>query len=66
MENWYLLYDGESQDGWGHPKYLTRTLEKKVALKHFDKCKRNPYSIGKVKVITDTSEHVVWSRKELL
>ena len=66
MENWYLLYDGESVDGYGHPKYLTRTLDKKIALKHFDKCKKNPYNIGKVVIITDTTERVVWSREVLL
>ena len=41
-------------------------LDKNVALKHFDKCKNNPYSIGKVVIITDTTECVVWSREELL
>lgn len=66
MENWYLLYDSTSQDGWGHPKYVSRTLDKKVALKHFDNCKKNPYSIGKVVIITDATERVVWSREELL
>lgn len=65
MEDWYLLYDGESVDGCGRPEYLTRTLDKKVALDHYKKCKSNPYSVGKVKVITDAKEYMVFRELDL-
>jgi len=53
---WYVLYDGQSVDGMGHPKYYTRTTNKVVAKKHWKKCKDNPYSTGKVVAYTDTKE----------
>jgi hypothetical protein len=53
---WYILYDGQSVDGMGHPKYYTRTTDKEVAKKHWKKCKDNPYSTGKVVAYTDTKE----------
>lgn len=28
LGNWYLLYDGQSTDGRGYTKYLTRTTDK--------------------------------------
>lgn len=65
MENWYLLYDGESVDGMGKPDYLTRTTDKKVALEHYKKCKENPYSIGKVVVITDDKQYMVFMKSDL-
>lgn len=65
MENWYLLYDGESVDGWGKPTYLTRTTDKKVALEHYKKCKKNPYSIGQVVIVTDTKEYMVFRESTL-
>lgn len=65
MENWYLLYDGESVDGWGKPDYLTRTTDKKVALEHYKKSKKNPYSIGKAVVVTDNKHYVVFSESDL-
>lgn len=53
---WYVLYDGQSVDGMGHPKFYTRTTDKKVAKKHWKKCKDNPYSTGKVVAYTNTKE----------
>jgi hypothetical protein len=55
METWFLLFSGQSADGNGQPKYIGRTLDKKIALKHYKQCKKNPYSTGCVKIVTDTS-----------
>jgi hypothetical protein len=54
METWYLLYDGHSEDGSGQGHYAQRTTDKTVARKHYEKCKKNPYSTGKVVIVTDT------------
>jgi hypothetical protein len=54
-EKWYLLFDGESPDGRGPGTYLKRTTSEKEAVKHKDKCKKNPYSVGYVMEITDTT-----------
>ena len=54
-DTWYLLFDGTSVDGMGDGTYCGRTTDKSVARKHYDKCKSNPYSIGKVIAITDTT-----------
>lgn len=51
---WYLLYGGQSPDGRGEPKYVGRTIDKKVALAHFNKVKKSAYSSGKVVICTDT------------
>lgn len=53
-EVWYLLYGGQSPDGRGEPKYTGRTLDKKVALAHFNKVKKSAFSIGKVVICNDT------------
>jgi len=53
METWYLLFDGDSPDGMGSPDYIGRTLDKDKAQAHHDKCRENPYSTGKVVVVTD-------------
>lgn len=66
MEAWYLLYGGESVDGCGRAEYVARTLDKKVALKHFDKINKNPYSTGKVVVVTDSTLYHVFHREDLL
>lgn len=65
-EDWYLLFSGESIDGYGHPKYSGRTLFKEEALKFFDKCKNNPYSIGNVTIVTDDKFKTVFNREGLL
>ena len=49
----FLLYDGQSEDGRGTGKYIGRTLDPKLALEHQYKVKANPYSTGKVDVVTD-------------
>lgn len=64
-EVWYLLFDGESIDGYGLNNYYGRTLCKKEALKFFDKCKENPYSIGYV-IRLDDNDYTRIHREELL
>lgn len=51
---WYLLFDGQSEDGRGQGTYLTRTKDEGIALAHLAKVKANPYSTGKVIKVTDT------------
>lgn len=51
---WYLLYDGTSVDGRGDPKYIGRTLSEEDAIAHNNRCKTNPYSTGKVVIVTET------------
>ena len=58
-ETWYLLYDGTSVDGMGDGNYCGRTTDKSVARKHYDESKSNPYSIGKVIAVTDTSHRTI-------
>ena len=53
-EIWYLLYAGTTADGMGDGNYCGRTTDKETAKKHWDECKRNPYSVGKVIAVTDT------------
>lgn len=65
-EVWYILFDGDSVDGCGHPNYYGRTLLKEEALKFFDKCKDNPYSVGNVTVVTDDKLRTIFNREELL
>lgn len=53
MTTVYLLFDGTSTDGRGEPSYVGKTTHPKEAKKHFDKCSKSPYSIGKVMVAND-------------
>lgn len=55
MEPWYVLYEGQSEDGYGNPTYAGRTTDPAVALKHYrDKiCKLGSYAIGRVDRFTD-------------
>ena len=55
MSLWYLLFDGNSPDGMGQPKYNGRTTHKELAKKHFEKVENNPYSTGKVMIANDFS-----------
>lgn len=55
-ETWFLLYNGESEDGMGSGKYYARTTDKNIAKQHWGKIKNNPYSTGKVVAVTDTKE----------
>lgn len=59
-DRWFLLYGGTSCDGAGPGKYIGRTLDVDEARKHFLKCRKNPYSTGKVEIITDTEHHIAW------
>lgn len=55
MNTWFLLFSGQSCDGRGIPTYTTRTEDVNIAYKHYKKCKANPYSIGQVAIVTDTT-----------
>lgn len=52
---WFLLYDGSSPDGRGHPEFVGRTTDPKEAKAHWEKC-QNPYSTGKVVIVTDEKQ----------
>lgn len=52
-ETWFLLFDGSSPDGRGSAEFKMRTLDKEIALRHWKRCKDNPYSTGYVLIITD-------------
>lgn len=54
-ETWYLLYDGTSGDG----NYCGRTTDKSVARNHYDKCRKNTYSVGKVIAVTDRTHRII-------
>lgn len=55
-QTWYLLYGGTSEDGMGSGPYIGRTTDKEVARDHHAKCRKNPYSIGFVEIVTDTEK----------
>lgn len=61
---WYLLYEGTSPDGMGDPYYCGRTTKRDEAIKHFRKCKADPYSTGKVIRLTDKQETELWSESD--
>ena len=52
-ETWFLLFAGESEDGLGSGKYVGRTTDAKVAEAHFRKIQDNPYSTGRVNIVTE-------------
>ena len=58
-QTWYLLYGGTSEDGMGIGPYIGRTIDKEVARNHHAKCRKNPYSIGFVEIVTDTEKKQV-------
>jgi len=60
-ETWFLLYDGQSEDGRGSGYYYGRTTDVNVAKQHWEKIKNNPYSTGKVVAVTDTKSQSVRS-----
>ena len=61
METWYLLFDGSSADGRGQGRYIGRTTDKEAARKHYMKCAKDPYSTGRVDIVTDTKIERAWS-----
>ena len=61
---WFVLYDGTSPDGRGgmyNANYVGRTLSVKKAKKFYkENIHNNPYSIGRVTVITPTKvDHIM-------
>lgn len=49
----FILYDGTSVDGRGTGNFLKATESKEEALVHYKNIKLDPYSIGKVQVLTE-------------
>lgn len=62
---WYLMHDGTSVDGRGGGKYIGRTTDKSKALEHFRKTNADPYSIGCVKVVTDSQVFRAFQESDL-
>lgn len=62
IETWFLLFGGSSVDGRLNGShcgpYEGRTTDRVVAQKHYREMRRNPYSIGEVRIITDDSVRV--------
>ena len=52
-ETWYVLFDGQSEDGMGSGSFHSRTTDRGIAIKHHKECRLNPYSTGHVDVITN-------------
>ena len=60
MDPWFILYDGTSPDGRGSPQFCGRTTDPIEARKHFLKCDSDPYSTGRVRIVTDREEGIAW------
>jgi hypothetical protein len=61
MKTWYLLFDGSSVDGRGEGTYVGRTTDREAARKHYVRCAKDPYSTGRVDIVTDTKLESAWS-----
>lgn len=53
MKTWFLLFDGSSPDGRGQPAFVGRTTNKAKARKHYEACRKDPYSTGNVRIATN-------------
>lgn len=49
---WYKLYGGTSEDGRGAAKYIRKTQDIQVALRHVKKCEEQWGSLGYVEKVT--------------
>lgn len=65
-EVWFLLEGGSSPDGRGPGRYEGRTTKVVDAVKHYKKVKKNPYSTGRVIVITDTKHTMIHQIEDFL
>ena len=55
MKNeWYILEDGESEEGMGLPKYVGRTVSGPYAKDFWEKIQAR-HSCGRVWILTDTT-----------
>ena len=54
MENWYLLFYGQSVDGRGDATFLKRTTDVNEAIKFYYDSESDPYSCSYVIMVTDT------------
>jgi hypothetical protein len=50
--DWFILFDGVSQDGCGTPTFKAKTYDEYRAKTHAKKCRDNPYSAGYSQKIT--------------
>lgn len=64
-EVWYILFDGQSEDGRGPAAFKRRTTSEEVAFDFFVKLQKNPFSTGFVRVYTDTKEIKLSSSEDL-
>ena len=55
----YIIYDGQSVDGCGYPRFKEATYDKEVAKKAYKRISSNPYSTGHVVILNAKSE--VWA-----
>ena len=57
----FVLYGGTSCDGMGPAEYIGPTLDTAAAYKHWIECKNDPYSVGRVVVLTKKFEKtLIW------
>jgi len=59
---WFLLFDGTSSDGRGPAAYCGRTTDIATAERYLQKFKAGPYSVGGVRVATDTEFRLLGTR----
>lgn len=60
IQDWYLLYGGESEDGRGIGRYAGRTTNPQTALDFYRKhISNNPHSCGRVELITDKESRLL-------
>lgn len=60
----FLLYSGTSVDGYGASKFLKATESKEEAFEHYKNIKFDPYSTGKVQVLTEDSFNRVFTEAQ--
>ncbi len=65
-EPWFILYEGSSVDGRGHPNYFKRTLLVDEASEFLRLNEKDPYSISKVDVVTLTAHRSFYRENDLI
>lgn len=65
MKTWFLLYGGQSEDGMGPSEYLGRTTDPDTAQKFYEAIKSNPYSTGRVLIVTDSKVEMAGLEAEI-
>lgn len=64
MNTWYILYGGQSVDGLGPGRFCGRTTDINRALEHYRSVRKNPYSTGGVRIVTDTREKMAFTESD--